>query len=326
MSFVPGPSRDLLRPEPGSTTGRAIASLSLRRLNEDFAALGLESIEDAPARAAFEVFRREMDALLPGRPKERVAVLDSPFVRAPLERALYGGEGTHLDAALAGLFALQLGPGLSDTIALAGDAARDVFARRPLVRARLEGAPLFPLPEKLVTPLAAWSVNDLRVSSEAGAAFGFDSREAADAQRARLEAASRLLDAAASTEAAELARFFGLVVPLAAGLERQPGVLGLTLGEPISIALDVVEALALEKLGRYARLVGGDAEALTSPARHLVRHTFLRWLERVRHPAAATPEARRHLAAEEDALSGIALEPAGEGALAGIVEELARLR
>jgi hypothetical protein len=294
MSFRPGTTRDLVCPEPHSTTGRAIASLSLRQLNEDFAAFCEEDVGDARSRAAFVAFRREMDALLPGRPKMRVAILASPFVRAPLERSLRRAGDAFFEAASAGLFALQMGPELSRAVAI-----HDVDS---------------------------WIEGEITFSAGVASVFGLVASAPSEAEREDVAAALRLLDAAASTELAELPRFFELVVPIERGIERRPGVLGLALDEgPLAIALRVVEALAVEKVERYARLVERDASPWLPATRHVVRREFLRRLAVVRHPIAKAPEALGRLSREDEALSRIVVEEDRDGSLVGLADELARL-
>jgi hypothetical protein len=294
MSFRPGKVTDLVRPEPQSTTGRAIASLSLRRLNEDFSALRDDTIRDAATRAAFVEFRRSMDALLPGRPKARVAVLAMPFVRAPLERSLYASDDALLEAAEAGRLALRDGPELDRALARRG--------------------------------AQVWREGPLTFSADVAPAFGLVGRAPRGEARSELRAALRLLDAAAPTEMSELARFFPLVVPIERGVERRPGVLGLALDEgALGIALRVVETLALEKLERYARLVDRDAGPWMRATRHVARRALLRRLALVRHPIAKAPDALGRLADEDDALSGLEIQADSDESLRGLVDELTRL-
>ncbi|NLY94887.1 MAG: hypothetical protein GXY23_12775 [Myxococcales bacterium] len=324
MSFRPGETRDLLRPEPHSTTGRAIASLGLRRLNEAFAAFPAERFDDARARHAFSAFRREMDALLPGRPKARVAVLASPFVRVPLERVIFGGDLTAIvEAACAGLFALQLGPGLTRSIHVRGAPTKLFALEPPRVGTLDEGA--FPVGDEAIAPLETQTIRDLPISAAAGEAFGMKSRPLGGEGRRTLEHALRLLDAAAPTEAMELGRFFRLVVPLERGVERRVGVLGLDPSAPaLDVALTLVEQLALAKLSLYARLLDVDARALEAPAAHAVRRAFLHALGVVRHPLAASEEAKRHLQ-EDAAIERLGRVESEEPLVAGVVAELSRL-
>jgi hypothetical protein len=294
MSFRPGKVTDLVRPEPQSTTGRAIASLSLRKLNEDFAALRVEAIGDAATRAVFAEFRRSMDALLPGNPKTRVAVLASPFVRAPLERSFYASDDALLEAAEAGLLALHEGSELGRALALRG--------------------------------AHAWDEDPLTFSADVAPVFGLVGRAEGATAREDVRAALRLLDAAAPTEVSELARFFPLVVPIEGGVQRRPGVLGIGIDDgSLAIALRVVEALALEKLERYARLVDRDAAPWMQATRHVARRALLRRLALVRHPIAKAPDALGRLADEDDALSGLEIQADSDESLRGVVDELTRL-
>jgi hypothetical protein len=324
MRFRPGKATDLLCPEPQSTTGRAIASLSLRKLNDDVAQLRAEAVRDERARAALVAFRRELDALLPGRPKERVAILASPFVRAPLERALYErDEEALVDAAIAGLFAFDRGPGLSAQVVIEV-APSEVFASSPLVRVALEGEVTFPLARVKIREVAAWTEGEMTFAPDVAGAFALEAREPDDDDRARAHAAFRLLDAGASTEVAELHRFFHLAVPIRDGVERRPGALGVSLGgDALAVALRVVEALAAEKLARYGRLLELDVSSWAEAARAAVRWAFLERLEIRRHPISSSAEYGERRQLEQAALP--AYPPEGGPELSGVVAELDRL-
>src|SRR5690606_20035816 len=113
--------------------------------------------------------------------------------------------------------------------------------------------------------------------------------------------------------------------PVDAGVERWPGALGLSVGDPLSIALDVVEALALEKLERYGRLVGRDVRALAAAARPRARRSLLRRLARVRHPIAETEAWRVQRAREDEEAARHEVPTGEEGPLSGVSEELSRL-
>lgn len=324
--FRPGPAHDLLRPEPHSTTGRAIASLALRRMNDALAGFDEAVLRDAHARHALVSLREALDALLPGRPKLRVGVLSSPFVRGPLSELLRGGAGDQaaFGAALSGLFALQL-RGALDRPRVVWAPRLEVLGEPPLSRAAVEGETRFPLDGEGVARLAAWEAAGVQLVPDAAPAFGFTGSALSGEVRSRFDSARHLLDAAASTELSELPRFFPLLVPVSSGGFVCPGVLGLALeGSPLQVALAIVEALALEKLRLYAVLLGGDDAPLREGAARVVRLSFLATLGARRHPIATTPEFREAREALDE-VAPLTLEGGVDADLEPVAAEIRRL-
>lgn len=89
-AFTPSPPRDLTIPAPGSTTGRAILSMALRKLFED-----LRGLRVNPSEASARDLRRLREVLvgfLPGRPGAIASLLRDPVIAAPL-RCLRDGLG-----------------------------------------------------------------------------------------------------------------------------------------------------------------------------------------------------------------------------------------
>lgn len=89
-AFRPSPPNDLTVPAPGSTTGRAILSMALRKLFEDLRALRVQP-SDASARDLRRL-REVLVGFLPGRPGAIASLLRDPVVAAPL-RCLRDGLG-----------------------------------------------------------------------------------------------------------------------------------------------------------------------------------------------------------------------------------------
>lgn len=96
QAFRPSPPHDLLRPLPGSTTARAIASLVRRTRFEAWKAYRPSGLPDDVAHD-LEVLRSVFERFLPGNPHAVAGVLALPGVGAALRRAVGGAltnEGT----------------------------------------------------------------------------------------------------------------------------------------------------------------------------------------------------------------------------------------
>ena len=92
VAFAPSPPDDLTIPKPGSTTLRAIWSMSLRKLFEDFKTLHAPPAASARAKADYRALREVLVGFLPGNPGAIANLLRRPAVSAPL-RCLRDGSG-----------------------------------------------------------------------------------------------------------------------------------------------------------------------------------------------------------------------------------------
>ncbi len=98
LPFAPSPPTDLVLPERGSTTARAVSSLALRKLFE-----WVKSAAVPGADPALEELRAIVAGFLPGKPKTVAALLAAPSVAAPLRLLRLGGG----DPALLGRAAVE---------------------------------------------------------------------------------------------------------------------------------------------------------------------------------------------------------------------------
>ncbi|MCB9610952.1 MAG: hypothetical protein H6721_02745 [Sandaracinus sp.] len=89
QAFRPSPPHDLLRPLPGSTTARAIASLVRRTRFEAWKAYRPSGLPDDVAHD-LEVLRSVFERFLPGNPHAVASVLALPGVGSALRRAVGG--------------------------------------------------------------------------------------------------------------------------------------------------------------------------------------------------------------------------------------------
>lgn len=92
VAFAPSPPDDLTIPKPGSTTLRAVWSMSLRKLFEDFKTLHAPASASARAKADYRALREVLVGFLPGKPGAIANLLRRPTVSAPL-RCLRDGIG-----------------------------------------------------------------------------------------------------------------------------------------------------------------------------------------------------------------------------------------
>jgi hypothetical protein len=105
QAFAPAPPTDLVLPDAGSTTARAIHSLGQRAL--------FEWLKHGPfpddAGPDFEALRRTLAGFLPGRPKVVSTLLEEPSVTTPLRRMRLsmGDADTGREATAAAHFVLE---------------------------------------------------------------------------------------------------------------------------------------------------------------------------------------------------------------------------
>lgn len=92
VAFAPSPPDDLTIPKSGSTTLRAIWSMSLRKLFEDFKTLHAPASASAQAKADYRALREVLVGFLPGKPGAIANLLRRPTISAPL-RCLRDGAG-----------------------------------------------------------------------------------------------------------------------------------------------------------------------------------------------------------------------------------------
>lgn len=88
----PSPPSDITVPQPGSTTMRAVLSMSLRKLFEDLKRLRAPQRASAAARSDYRILREVLAGFLPGKPGAIASLLRRPVVSAPL-RCLRDGRG-----------------------------------------------------------------------------------------------------------------------------------------------------------------------------------------------------------------------------------------
>ena len=91
-AFTPSAPHDLTIPDEGSTTTRAIFSMSLRSLFEELKRLRPGRSASPEAREAYQLARRAVADLLPGQPGAIAMALRRPSLSAPL-RCLRNAEG-----------------------------------------------------------------------------------------------------------------------------------------------------------------------------------------------------------------------------------------
>ncbi|NOY90323.1 MAG: hypothetical protein GXP55_03865 [Deltaproteobacteria bacterium] len=91
-AFAPSAPNDLTIPDEGSTTTRAIFSMSLRALFEELKRLRPGRSASPAAREAYQLARRAVADLLPGKPGAIAAALRRPSLSAPL-RCLRNTQG-----------------------------------------------------------------------------------------------------------------------------------------------------------------------------------------------------------------------------------------
>jgi hypothetical protein len=78
-AFAPSPPTDLVLPNRGSSTARAVASLARRKLFD-----WVKSVEIESAEPGLGEVRAMLSSLLPGQPKRVAEIVDAPSVSAPL--------------------------------------------------------------------------------------------------------------------------------------------------------------------------------------------------------------------------------------------------
>lgn len=135
-ALQPSPPRDLTVPLPGSTTMRAVLSMSLRKLFEDLKRLRAPAGASDDARADYRALREVFVGFLPGKPGAIASLLRRPVVSAPL-RCLRDGQGAPdpLIAELVGqsLFELSLTGALDAPVTMRRAPARLLCPHRDLV-------------------------------------------------------------------------------------------------------------------------------------------------------------------------------------------------
>lgn len=281
MKFVPSVADDLLAPLPGSLTGRALSSLALRNMHE----LMMHAESDEPVVAYLRSLFRT--GRFDGAPKLKVALFSSPGARAAFAEAFYfsGDEEALIVAAHHAAYHLALVAPEFLSGAPEVESVAELLSIEP-PRLLRQGAPLNRADRSAERPIEALAMTE-RVHL-----FGIDrvypSIEAvSEAPLLPFRDAVRLIGLSGTSELLDLARFFPVMIPSTNGTLARFGVLGFgaEIGA-VTLAIELLEALAFEKLRLYLRLrneqLGEGAEELI---RYAIRENFFTRLKRMRLPS-----------------------------------------